>query len=297
MADDIRPPVFGPVWDGIYGPSQALGGDVLAERLRFTPLDEPALVPPIPRHAVCLQRSAAAFEIRHRVGGAPWQRAEAAPDRINVLPAQQDYAWLWRTEHEVCYLLLDPALLLKAAAEAGDVEPSTVELIPRLEVEDPALGQLIRALGEAEAAAPAGTLYVDAVAQALAVHLLQYHTAFGGGVRSYRGGLAPPRLRRVEEYVRARLDERVRLEDLAAVAEMNAYHFLRLFKASTGQTPYQYVIARRMERARQLLRETELPISQVALEVGYRSQSAFTAAFTRVVGVPPGVYRRGSGAL
>ena len=78
------------------------------------------------------------------------------------------------------------------------------------------------------------------------------------------------------------------LDHLAALAHMSPYHFARLFKKSTGLPPHQYVIARRVERAKELLRDRDpLPLAEVAAETGFSSQSHFTRHFKRFVGVTP----------
>jgi transcriptional regulator GlxA family with amidase domain len=88
-----------------------------------------------------------------------------------------------------------------------------------------------------------------------------------------------------------RLDERIRLEEIAHAAGMSPYYFARLFKRSIGLAPHQYVIRRRLERARQLLDTTRLPIAEVALAVGCASQSHFSALFHKTTGVTPLAYR------
>ena len=104
--------------------------------------------------------------------------------------------------------------------------------------------------------------------------------------------LSPPKLRRVIAFVEAHLHESIRLDDLAAAAGLSANHFLRVFKLATGTTPYHFLRARRLERARELLAMSTLPLAQLALECGFANQAHFTAAFSREIGMPPGRYRR-----
>jgi AraC family transcriptional regulator len=110
----------------------------------------------------------------------------------------------------------------------------------------------------------------------------------GGRLDVLRG----ERLRAVVEYIRAHLDARLTLGHLAGVARLSPCHFARLFKNSTGLPPHQYVIARRVERAKDLLRgEGRLPLAEVAAEVGFCSQSHLTRHFKRLVGVTPRRFR------
>jgi AraC family transcriptional regulator len=99
-------------------------------------------------------------------------------------------------------------------------------------------------------------------------------------------------LRAVIEHIHENLDAELSLDQLAAVARMSPYRFARLFKDSTGLPPHQYVIARRVERAKELLRGRDgLPLADVAVEAGFSSQSHFTRHFKRFVGTTPRQFR------
>jgi AraC family transcriptional regulator len=99
------------------------------------------------------------------------------------------------------------------------------------------------------------------------------------------------RLRAVVEYIEEHLDASPTLEQLAAVACLSPYHFARQFKKATGLPPHQYVILRRVERARQLLRDGDLSLAEVAACTGFSDQSQFSHHFKRIVGVTPGQFR------
>jgi AraC family transcriptional regulator len=107
-----------------------------------------------------------------------------------------------------------------------------------------------------------------------------------------RGGLSPAALRRVQLYVEAHLDGPLTIEALAARAGVSPYHFARGFKASTGTTPHGHVQKQRIERAAQLIRETDQPLAQIALATGFSTQSKLTSAFRKLMGVTPARYRR-----
>jgi len=107
-----------------------------------------------------------------------------------------------------------------------------------------------------------------------------------------RDGLPALTLRRVTEYIEAAFTRDLTLAELAEVAGMSQYHFARRFKESTGVAPHQYVVRRRMEEAKRLLEGSDLPVSQVGLEVGYVSHGYFIALFGRMVGTTPAAYRR-----
>jgi AraC family transcriptional regulator len=109
----------------------------------------------------------------------------------------------------------------------------------------------------------------------------------------FRGGLSPAALRRVQVFVAANLGRAIQLNDLAARAALSPYHFARAFKTSTSLTPRTYVEQQRIQRAKQLLTESTLPLAAVAVEVGFGTQSRLTSTFKRQTGFTPGEYRRG----
>src|SRR5262249_41286929 len=129
-------------------------------------------------------------------------------------------------------------------------------------------------------------------ANVLAVHLIRHVLTPRSPGRGRDGTLPRGRLRAVVEYVEEHLDAGPSLGQLAAVARLSVYHFARQFKEATGLPPYQYVILRRVERAKQLLQAgTALSLAEVALRAGFSDQSQFTHHFKRVVGVTPGRFR------
>jgi AraC family transcriptional regulator len=107
-----------------------------------------------------------------------------------------------------------------------------------------------------------------------------------------RGGLSPAALRRVQLFVEANIGRTIHLHDLAARAALSPYHFARAFKTSAGVTPRTYVEQRRIEQAKQLLTESTQSLAQVAIDVGFGTQSRLTSTFKRRTGFTPGEYRR-----
>jgi transcriptional regulator GlxA family with amidase domain len=104
-------------------------------------------------------------------------------------------------------------------------------------------------------------------------------------------GLPLWRLKRVLAYVDAHLASDIRLKDLAAAAALSAHHFSELFRQSVGVSPYAYVLERRVERAKHLLRDSMLGVLDIALAVGFSDQSHFSKIFRRAAGVTPSAYR------
>jgi transcriptional regulator GlxA family with amidase domain len=107
-----------------------------------------------------------------------------------------------------------------------------------------------------------------------------------------RGGLTPSALRKVREYVEANLEFKIELADLAAIGNLSRCHFACAFKQSLGCTPHRYVISRRLEKARQLLCESALPVAEIALATGFADQSHFSRCFRSFFAISPLAYRR-----
>ena len=106
-----------------------------------------------------------------------------------------------------------------------------------------------------------------------------------------RGGLPPRALRRVREYIEAHLEETISIDALAGIVGLSKYHFARAFKQSEGLTPHDYLLQCRVRRAQELLANTDLPLSEIALASGFSDQSHCARRFRERVGITPGRYR------
>jgi AraC family transcriptional regulator len=145
---------------------------------------------------------------------------------------------------------------------------------------------------ELTAGGAGGPLAAESLANVLAVHLIRHVLAPRRLATGPDGALPRGRLRAVVEYVEAHLDAGPTLGQLAAVARVSPYHFARQFKAATGLPPHEYVIARRVERAKQLLQGGgDFSLAEVAAHAGFSDQSQFTRHFKRLVGLTPGQFR------
>jgi AraC family transcriptional regulator len=91
----------------------------------------------------------------------------------------------------------------------------------------------------------------------------------------------------VKEYINGHLHQDLKLDELAAIAQLSPYHFLRLFKQSMGITPHQYILQRRLNQAKHLLQQSELSIVEIAARTGFSDQSHLTRSFKRMMGMTP----------
>lgn len=132
----------------------------------------------------------------------------------------------------------------------------------------------------------------DATGRGSPAILAGYVRIRGSEPAKNRGGLAAWQVRRVAEYMDARLDQRIALAELAAIARLSRFHFCTAFRIATGQTPRAWLTDRRIERAILLLADHSRSITAIALEVGYETPSSFTARFRQRMGITPSSYRR-----
>ncbi len=209
---------------------------------------------------------------------------------IDVFPAGVSDTW-HEDDPSTCVILqLSPSLLRVAAQDLG-ADPDVAGLELRCQIRDPQIEHIGWALNAERAAGyPGGRLYVETLSSALAIHLVGRYPA---PLRVGRG-LSKPQLRRVTHYIEEHLDQDLSLRRLAEVAAVSTSHFKNLFKRSTGVAVHEYVIQRRVERAKALLMRGASPASQIALETGFSHQSHLARAMRRVLGVTPTALARRS---
>jgi AraC family transcriptional regulator len=187
---------------------------------------------------------------------------------------------------EFAIVTVKPEKLVEAVAGTSIARPFGFE--QRFQADDPLLRQImLTLLAEAERGGANGRLFVDSMTTALAVHYIKTY-GIGVPLDAPKGsGLDPRRLKRAVDLLDSRFADDVSLDALASDVAMSKFHFVRLFKASTGLSPYQYLLKRRMEQGKRLLQAGDLPIAQVAQAVGFGDQSAFASHFKKHFGVTP----------
>jgi AraC family transcriptional regulator len=180
-----------------------------------------------------------------------------------------------------------------ALTAASDGVVGSVELQPRWKMTDARLSSLLAAVNsERVAGFPSGRLFLDSVEQALAVALVNGYAVRCRPIRTYRGGLGPARLRRVKEFVHAKMEDELHLSELAQAVGLSTPHFSEMFRKSTGETPHQFVLRLRVERAKEMLRSAESRVLDVAIACGFKTQQHFARVFRHVCGTSPTEYRR-----
>ncbi|WHT16259.1 AraC family transcriptional regulator [Crossiella sp. CA-258035] len=175
------------------------------------------------------------------------------------------------------------ATVRRTAAQLGGAEPDFQALSAALTAGDPLVEHLVRAL---PAAQDANDLYAESAAAFLVTHLLTQ------GRQQHRPGPEHAAVRAAEAIMRDRLAEPLRVADIAAQVHLSVFHFIRVFREATGETPHRHLTRLRIEQAQRLLTGTTLTIDQIAERCGFASPGALSAAFLGQVGVRPSVYRK-----
>ncbi len=248
--------------------------------------------PPCTHHALGLRIRHDGWLIQERDGKVHADRLLSGD--IGIVPAGLPKRWVWKDSREgrSIHILFSPTYLRQAAGEVFGGAGDRLELINTFREHDPFLieagGRLVAEFKRRSETAG------EAVALHLTHHVLRrYSNLRESPLKSHKGGLSPQTMKRVNAYIRDTLDGDLSLARLSEIARLSTFHFVREFKRTIGLSPHAYVIRCRIEEARRLLRATRLPIAEVALRVGFGSQSSLTSAFRRFTGLTPAVFRRG----
>ncbi len=256
------------------------------------------LVPPEsvtePRHWV---RHDQAFAMMLRPGSIEWGSKRSALEEFDY--GAGDLALCHRHVGEWVGLMNVPHLQLGISdaplMAASDGAYGEVELHPHRKFADPRLSALVAAAHEEMVAGfPSGRLFLDSVEQAMAVALVNGHAVRHRPVQIHRGGLGSARLRRINELVHVKMEDDLSLDEMAQSVGLSTAHFARMFRKSTGETPHQFVLRQRIERAKAMLRAPDARVLDVAVACGFKTQQHFAQVFRDVCRVSPTEYRQDS---
>jgi AraC family transcriptional regulator len=230
--------------------------------------------------------------IRFSLKDAAIVKIPVAPGQAVFCPRKEWHNIRWNERISVLSIRIPDSAIMEAARER--LTERSLEIVPKQVVADDRLTHLLFALDAERARGySAGKLFVDCIESALANILLTSFNTFAPRSIPGKGGLAPHALRRVVEFMHANMDKQLGLKDLADCAGLSLSHFSFQFRASTNQSPHQYMLRLRIERSKELLADSRLSVLDVGLEVGFRNQRHFATVFRNSVGVPPSVYRIG----
>jgi AraC family transcriptional regulator len=206
---------------------------------------------------------------------------------IRLYPCKSE-KWIGSADLRVLSInISDDTLTAACHAKRGQIE-----LRRHADIGDARVVALVSAIDAERAAGfPSGRLFLDSVEQALALSLVDGYAVRRPSSATYRGGLAPARLRKLTEFVQAKIDEDLTLEDMADSVNLSTAHFSQMFRKSTGQSPHQFVLHSRVERAKDLLQTGDARVLDVAVACGFKTQQHFARVFRQMCGVSPTEYR------
>lgn len=241
------------------------------------------------QHAIVLHLAGSTLVEKWRGGRMIGHRSRIGS--VTLVPAHEPTTWALSGHSRVAHLYLDPRQLV-LAAERADGPRCEPELRDFFAEPDEVTATLVRLMLAQSTSAGLDRLAHDEVTVMLARHLLGHYAAGRPlAAAARRMTLTAATLRRLFEHIDSSLAGELRLAELAALARLSEDHFVRAFKAAVGQTPHQYVLARRIAHAQRLLERGVLPVAGVAQAVGFRGASHFAASFRRLVGTSPSDWR------
>ncbi len=231
------------------------------------------------------------FEAKLKING-NWQSKFYAATDVGIFPAHQiSPAVEFEQELGFIHIGLEPAMITRVAYES--VNADAVEIVQQLQTHDPLIQQIGLALKqEIETNGFDSYLYLESATNMLAVHLLKRYSTYKSIIREYTGGLPKHKLKEAIAYINDNLEQNLSLAEIAAIAQMSPHYFATLFKQSTGIAPHQYITKCRVERAKHLLANRELSVTQISQLVGFQSQSHFAKVFRKYIGVTPQAFKK-----
>ena len=214
----------------------------------------------------------------------------AGPGTTFILPQGTIDELRWKgPTHRIC-VAIHQNLLVTALDETA--HERTIELTEHWNLTDQNIRAVLLAMTtDLDSGSPAGRMYGESLANALAVYLLTRYAVRRYTPIVYRNGLPAYRLRRVLDYIGDNLAKDISLSELAAVAGMSPHYFAEIFKNSTGYAPHRYLLLQRIEFAKQELSDAKWSIVEVGLNAGFQNASHFARIFRKFVGVSPSRFR------
>lgn len=264
-------------------------------RTIYAPPSDRIIDPSIPDHCISLHIANPGNKQRRlerRLDGEKAIATQTFPGTFTFVPAFRKPEWLWESNVEILDLYLPALVLDKIVMENYERSNQNIELIDRFAINDPLLEQLVKTLyTERSHNNSNNRLYLESLQNLVAVHLLQNHCSVRVLDTPLSGRLSKSKLQRILDYIQDNLDRNMGLEELADLVQLSSHHLRKLFKQSMGISLHQYVLQCRIERAKTLLKSTDLSIAQIAQLVSFYDQSHFTNVFRRYTKLTPRQYR------
>lgn len=242
-------------------------------------------------HAICMSLSPRPVRLLQIRGGKTYAGLYRKGD-VSITPAEIPFFARWDSDDQYLRIRIASRFIQQVARETLTKNPEQLELIPEFWTRDlqvESLGLLLFA--ELKQDNLGGRLYIESLANVLAVHLLRQYSTTEPRLVIHKGGLPERQVLQVLDYIHDHLDQDIKLADLAELIGMSQFHFSYQFKQAIGTSPYQYLLQQRVERAKHLLEQTKRSIMDIALECGFSSHSHLSKQFRQLVGITPKAYR------
>ena len=230
------------------------------------------------------------YESYHKTS-AGWKNG-GGPDRFCLMPKESESTWDIRDDLSFIHLYCTDAHLRHVGEQIWDKSPYSFTLDENLFGDDASIPALYRhfILG-CDWQQSANQLTLSTASTLLLTHLVQHYSNVQWTLPTVTGGLSPFVLRNVLGFIEENLAQPLTLADLAAQASLSEFHFARMFRQSMQMAPHQYVMQRRMEKAKSLVRHTGKPLTEIALACGFSSASHFSNRFRAATGLTPSQLR------
>ena len=261
----------------------------IALQLRHDP-PGPLDVPDLPSAIVSIHLGVPSqFSCRRKNG---WDHGTVMHGDISIIPPHSPNRWIMHDQNDRAFLVSLPLNYLRSIAEGSQIEGSRLELMSRFRTRDQALESICWAMKqELQAGQPSGPLFLEGMCVALASRLISHHSSHRSAPRELRG-LSKQQLGRVLEFIEQNLERDLPLAELSRIAGVSLTQIKALFRESMGISVHQHIIARRVERAKNLLNRNNLSIAEIADACGFSHQSHMAKHLRRATGMSPRAMKR-----
>ncbi|WP_420549031.1 helix-turn-helix domain-containing protein [Curvivirga sp.] len=215
------------------------------------------------------------------------------PGAICLMPAGITSEWSIESKFHFIHLYFKEDYFNKIIEENFDLDSRLVELKDLTYDTDPLIQNLCRdVITPLNWDSAADQMSISNASQLMIQHLMRHYTNRQAAISPIKGGLAPYLLKQVKDYVEASLEQNITIDDLAGEVNLSSFHFARMFKTSMNEAPHQYVLSRRVAKVKELLGESELALSEIALKCGFSSQAHMSTRFKEKTGITPLQFRK-----
>jgi AraC family transcriptional regulator len=248
-------------------------------------------LPGMPAHVIIAHHNHGT-RINLRTGDGLRASARTSPGTIVIIPAGHDGRWDIDGGVDVSHVYLTEERLQKSAETLAGGRG--VELLDRVCFDDPRMTHILTLLSDEEATGdPASRLFLEQAIDLLCTQLVRSHSSVSAMPDpAPKRGLADWQVRRVTTYMRSMMEQEIGLDELAALVTLSRFHFCTAFRLATGKTPHQWLTELRIGRAKEMLADPLLPVTEIGLCVGYQTPSSFAASFRKLDGATPSEFRR-----